>query len=305
PGIGSWRPLPRTRAPGCFFCSSSKAPIASMRPPSMATAPSRSTPFSLRRGSTSTCPPRMSSVAFIALILAGEEHASDGATGGEQPQRIHLERYHGGGARGRDRPQPPVGDRRRDDHIAAAKREADDERRDCLLDRTAPRRILEALPEARDPPGEHRRRRAHGEQRDQRAGKAGGAPADQADDQHVRPGRRLRDGEELYELRRGGPALHFDHQSLHLRHHRRHAAEGDQREHAESKREIGEDHSQPRRAKKMPIAAASGMTMSIDTRPTPTVRKQPATSTSAAGLRTRALPSFSAVPMKRPAPVAP
>src|SRR5204863_8699721 len=151
----------------------------------------------------------------------------------------------------------------------------------------------------------HGGRRAHREERNQSAGEAGNTPSDEAHDQDVGAGRGLRDGEELYELRRRRPAFHVDYQALHLRHHRGHAAEGDQREHAEGEREIGEDHSQPRRAQTTPIAAASGMTMSIDTRPTPTLTKQPEISASAAGLRTRALPSLSAVPMKNPAPVAP
>src|SRR3954453_9932569 len=302
PGMRSCRPLPSTRAPGCLRCKSAKAPTASMRPPCMAIAPSGSTPFSLRRASTSTCRPLMSSVPFIARILAGQQHAPGDAARREEPERIHLEQQDRRGARRRDRPEPPVGRRRRADHPAAGEHEADDERRDRLLDRAPPWRILESLPQIGDPPGEDRRRRAHREERNQRAGEPGDTPADEADDENVGAGRSLRDGEELYELRRRRPAFHFDHQALHLRHHRGHAAEGDQREHAEGEREIGEDHSQSRRAQKTPIAAASGMTMSIDTRPTPTLAKQPAISASPASLRTKAFPILSAVPMKSPAP---
>src|SRR3954469_8434636 len=201
PGMRSCRPLPSTRAPACLRCKSAKAPTASMRPPWMAIAPSRSTPFSLRRASTSTWRPRMSSVPFIARILAGQQHAPGDAARREEPERIHLEQQDRRGARRRDRPEPPVGRRRRADHPAAGEHEADDERRDRLLDRAPPGRVLEALPKAGDPPGENRSGRAYRQQRYQRAGEAGGPPADQTDDQHVRTRRGLRDGEKLDELR--------------------------------------------------------------------------------------------------------
>src|SRR6185436_14644262 len=137
------------------------------------------------------------------------------------------------------------------------------------------------------------------------ARQAGRLPADQADGEDVRTRRRLRDGKQLDELERRPPALPLDHDALHLRHHRRHAAEGEEREHAEVEGDMEQRHSRPLRAANTPQAAAIGMTSSIERRPIPTATKQAAISASAAGFLASARPSLIDVPMKSPAPVAP
>src|SRR2546423_4906365 len=59
PGISSCLPFPRTREPGFCVFNSSKAPTDLMRSPSIAIAPSRTTPLSFLRGSVRTYLPRM------------------------------------------------------------------------------------------------------------------------------------------------------------------------------------------------------------------------------------------------------
>src|SRR5437868_3625137 len=86
----------------------------------------------------------------IALL---EQECTDGSADTEDPERIDFQREKRGRARCSDCPQAPVGRRRRAKHEAARKRESHDERCDGALDRNAPRRFLEALPEIGDPPG--------------------------------------------------------------------------------------------------------------------------------------------------------
>src|SRR6185369_1815077 len=152
---------------------------------------------------------------------------------------------------------------------------------------------------------DHRRGEADRSERDEGARKAPDLPADQARDQHVRARRGLPDGKGLDEVRGREPALHVDHEALHLRHHRRQPADRDEGKQREVEAELDQAHSQPRRAANTATPSPIGTTISSETRATATSRKHAAISASAVGFFASGRPSLTAVPMKSPAPAAP
>src|SRR2546422_322931 len=119
------------------------------------------------------------------------------------------------------------------------------------------------------------------------------------------PGRRLRHREQLHELGGRHPALDVDHVALHLGKDRAHAAERKQRQHGKVETQLEENQRSSPLDKSIPTAAATGTTMSSDTRPIATARKQAAIIASAAGRLASGRPSFTAVAMNSPAPAAP
>src|SRR6266536_490388 len=143
--------------------------------------------------------------------------------------------------RSRDRVCAPrvIGGARED--VPRGQDQTDRYRREATLDRDAPRRAAPALPDVRDAVGAHRRRAGHGEHGDDAAEHAGNLPADQADDEHVRPRRRLRQREELREVGVGQPVLCLDRAQMDLRDHRVGAADRQQRQHQELRRELDQN----------------------------------------------------------------
>src|SRR5204862_192900 len=132
----------------------------------------------------------------------------------------------------------------------------------------------------------------------------GGAAARLAAAPRLAPSR-LRHREQLHELGGRHPALDVDHVALHLGKDRAHAAERKQRQHREVQTQLEENQSSSPLDKSIPTAAATGTTMSSDTRPIATARKQAAIIATAAGRLASGRPSFTAVAMNSPAPAAP
>src|SRR5207237_10274504 len=92
---------------------------------------------------------------------------------------------------------------------------------------------------------------------------------------------------------------------LHVGDDRAQATEREQRKQREVQTELEQRHSMRLREQYRPTITAMGITTSSGTRPIATATKQPAISTTAAGLRAIGRASLTAVAMNRPAPEAP
>src|SRR5262245_45255139 len=162
------------------------------------------------------------------------------------------------------------------DEISAGEHQSDRYGNEAILDDFAPARAAKALPDFRDGVGQQARGRAHRPGRHDRAGEAGHLPADQADDEDVRPRRRLGEREQLRELRTGHPAVHLDDIAVHLGQHGDHSAHRDQREEREIQRQLRE------RAHRLLHAAAATLRGAAITRNAPRGIRSSATPTKAA-----------------------
>src|SRR5229473_4473085 len=126
------------------------------------------------------------------------------------------------------------------DKVTAREHQTDGHRNKPVLHGRPPACAAKALPDPRNGEGEHARGPANGRSRHHRTRQARYFPADQADHENIRPGRRLREREELGELRAAHPSVDLHDAAMHLGKHGDRAAHRDERKNGEIHRELRE-----------------------------------------------------------------